>query len=74
MAAVASFAASPQGQTYALVCDRWGVDPAAAITDDVLAYNLRAALMLAMPARREAVDEWDEAGQDFEQQWKAAAR
>ena len=72
MAAVGAFAGSPQGQTYALVCDRWGVDPAAAIGDDVLAYNLRAALMLAMPANREPLDEHEQAGQDFEAAWKAA--
>lgn len=47
MQALAAFAASPQGAAYASVCDRWGTDPAASLTDDVMAYNFRYALATA---------------------------
>jgi hypothetical protein len=43
--ALARFAASPGGLNYARVCDAWRLDPGAGIEDDVLAYNLRAALI-----------------------------
>ncbi len=43
-AGLAAFATSDQGKLYGRVCERWGIDPAAGMTDDVLAYNLRAAL------------------------------
>jgi len=44
---LADFAASDHGKLYGRVCERYGIDPAAGITDDVLAYNLRAGLALA---------------------------
>jgi hypothetical protein len=45
---LASFAERPGALTYANVCARWGMDPSAGITDDVLAFNLRAALTIRM--------------------------
>jgi N-acyl-D-aspartate/D-glutamate deacylase len=55
--ALASFASSEDGKTYAMVCERWGVDPAAFLEDDdVLAYNLRAALAVSLHEPEE-VDE-----------------
>ena len=48
---LANFAMSEDGKLYGRVCQRWGVDPAAGITDDVMAYNLRTALLM-----REAMD------------------
>lgn len=50
MRGLASFASSDTGKTFARVEQYWGRDPAAALEplDDVLAHNLRAALMLTM--------------------------
>lgn len=49
MAQIATFAASPGGIVHAMSCERFGVDPAAGLTDDpVEAANLRAALLSAM--------------------------
>ena len=48
---LANFAMSEDGKLYGRVCQRWGVDPAAGLTDDVMAYNLRTALLM-----REAMD------------------
>lgn len=47
MAAVAAFADSESGRSYLALCDRFHVDPAAGITDDVVAVNLRAALVMS---------------------------
>lgn len=56
-AALAEFAQSDSGQFYAAVCDRYGVDPGAAISDDVVAYQLRAAFaVLKSRAEREQAD------------------
>jgi hypothetical protein len=54
--ALALFASSDAGRTYANVCERWGLDPGAPLEsiDDVLAYNLRVGLMVA---RSEEVSE-----------------
>jgi len=48
--AVASFASSEQGKAFARIEQHWGRDPAAALEelDDVLAHNLRAALLITM--------------------------
>lgn len=50
MRALASFASSEAGKTYGRVCEMWGVDPAASLEeiDDVLAANLRLALVVTM--------------------------
>jgi hypothetical protein len=44
---VAAFASSDEGRLYATTCERWGIDPGAILDDDVLAYNLRLALVMA---------------------------
>lgn len=64
MAAVGSFARSDAGAAYAAICERWGVDPGAAFEDDVLAHNLRAALMIAQagPQKLDDDDDWVAAG------------
>lgn len=56
--ALARFADSPGALSYANVCARWGVDPAAGLADDVLASDLRAALVLRMT--------WSEAAREAE--------
>ena len=50
MRVLASFASSGAGKTYGRVCEMWGVDPAAPLEeiDDVLAANLRLALVVTM--------------------------
>ena len=50
MRVLASFASSRAGKEFARIEERWGRDPAASIEayDDVLAHNLRAALIVAM--------------------------
>lgn len=53
---LANFAMSEGGKLYGRVCQRWGIDPAAGMDDDVLAYNLRTALIL-----RDVADEAEEA-------------
>ena len=58
-AALAAFARSDNGRFYADVCERFGVDPGAAIDDDVLAFQLRAAL--AVMAAKRADDNPDRA-------------
>lgn len=71
MGRVAAFAASPIGQIYGATCERYGVDPAASFTDDVLAFNLRAALMVNAPKAESSmeVDEWAAAGRENERAW-----
>jgi hypothetical protein len=48
--AVASFASSEQGKAFARIEQHFGRDPAASLEelDDVLAHNLRAALLITM--------------------------
>ena len=50
MKVLAAFASSEAGKTYGRVCEIWGVDPAASLEeiDDVLAANLRLALVVTM--------------------------
>ena len=50
MREVAAFASSDAGKAFARIEERWGRDPAAALEpiDDVLAHNLRAALVFAL--------------------------
>ena len=50
MREVAAFASSDAGKTFARIEDRWGRDPAASLEaiDDVLAHNLRAALVVSL--------------------------
>lgn len=47
MAAIAAFAESPSGILYARSCERYGVDPAAGLADEIEAANLRVALAIA---------------------------
>lgn len=64
---LATFASSNAGRLYGRSCERYGIDPAADIEDDVLAANLRLALMLtdvpdeAEEAPRDAVRSADQA-------------
>lgn len=44
---LAAFATSQTGKMYGHVCERYGVDPGEILEDDVLAFNLRAAIALA---------------------------
>jgi hypothetical protein len=44
---LATFAQSAGGKLYRDVCERFGVDPAAGLDDDVLAYQFRVALAVA---------------------------
>ena len=50
MRGLASFASSDSGKAFARTEQYWGRDPAAALeeVDDVLAHNLRVALMLTL--------------------------
>ena len=48
MRVLATFASSEAGKTYGRVCEMWGVDPAVGFEDDVLAANLRLALVVTM--------------------------
>lgn len=46
-AALADFVTSPQGRFYGHVCKTFGVDPGAPFSDDVVAFQMRAALLAA---------------------------
>ena len=50
MRELASFASSDAGKAFARIEQHWGRDPAASLEpiDDVLAHNLRAALVLTL--------------------------
>ena len=50
MREIAAFASSDAGKAFARIEERWGRDPAASLepVDDVLAHNLRAALIAAL--------------------------
>jgi hypothetical protein len=43
---LARFATSDAGKVYGRTCARFGVDPGAVLDDDVMAANLRVALVL----------------------------
>jgi N-acyl-D-aspartate/D-glutamate deacylase len=66
---LAAFASSNAGKAFARIEERWGRDPAAALEpiDDVLAHNLRAALLVTL-----AEDEPDDDHQDAVEATKAA--
>lgn len=59
MRVLAEFAASEAGKAFARIEERWGRDPAAALEemDDVLAHNLRAALLMTLNEDREEVED-----------------
>ena len=71
MKVLADFASSAAGKTYGRVCEMWGVDPAASIeeVDDVLAANLRLALVVTMndaePEQVDMVEKARRAGTDI---------
>jgi hypothetical protein len=44
---IATFAESKDGKLYRDICERFGVDPGAALDDDVMAYQLRVALAIS---------------------------
>lgn len=44
---LAAFASSSTGRAFGQTCERYGVDPGSVLDDDVLAFNLRAALAIA---------------------------
>lgn len=69
MRELASFASSGAGKAFARIEQHWGRDPAASleVVDDVLAHNLRAALLLTL-----AEDETPEEYQDTIEATKAA--
>jgi N-acyl-D-aspartate/D-glutamate deacylase len=52
---IAVFASSEEGKAFARIEERWGRDPAAFLEeeDDVLAHNLRAALIFTMTETEE---------------------
>jgi hypothetical protein len=78
--AIADFALSPGGQVFATVARYWGMDPGDVFPDDdVLAFNLRAGLMvgthqaaLAEPAES-GEDSWESEGDRNRREWKARA-
>lgn len=71
---LAEFVSRPAGLTYGNVCDRWHVDPAGFIEDEVLAYNFRAALALRISdaAPEPEPDPFEEAriGAERVRQWQ----
>lgn len=72
-ASIAAFAMSPQGDIYRSVCEHWGVDPGAPLepVDDVLAFNLRAALLVTKPVPKpEPVDDRPGVVTDLEEQMR----
>lgn len=81
-AAIADFALSDEGRVFAAIADRWGVDPGVVFPDDdVLAWNLRGALMVGISRGRSANEDpdfatkygadegWAEAGAANEREW-----
>ena len=67
MKELAAFASSDAGKAFARIEQHWGRDPAASLDDDVLAHNLRAALLFTL-----AEDEVPEEHQDTIEATKAA--
>ena len=75
MAAIAAFATSDKGRLFAAAHDRFGADPGGHFSDGVLAYNLRAALMIQHPSPlelatdEEPTDDWAAAAAANELEW-----
>ena len=69
MREVAAFASSDAGKAFARIEERWGRDPAASLEplDDVLAHNLRAALIVSMADDKPEDDPVERARQAGEQ-------
>ena len=71
MKVLADFALSEAGKIYGRTCEIWGVDPAASLeeVDDVLAANLRLALVVSMnksePEQADMVEKTRLAGADI---------
>jgi hypothetical protein len=60
-AAIAAFVDSIEGEAYAVICERYRVDPGAIFDDDVEAFLMRQALILKAPkAKTEVTDIFDE--------------
>ena len=55
-AQLAAFVCSQEGQMYGAVCEFWGMDPGEPLDDEVMAFNLRAALMITRPKPVEVDD------------------
>lgn len=53
MEAFASFVFSEQGVLYGRICQQWGVDPGAVFTDDFIAHNVRAGLLVSMAKQKD---------------------
>jgi len=53
MRELAVFASSEQGRLYAMTCERFGVDPGAIFTDDVMAINARIVFAKMLSETRE---------------------
>jgi len=70
------FVDSRAGKLYAQVCERWGTDPGAPLeeVDDVLAYNLRAALALIPAEAETSVDATGAVKTNLEEQMAAVLR
>lgn len=58
---LATFATSDAGKVYGRTCQRYGIDPGAALEDDVMAYNLNLALLLGDTDEDEPEDEFEAA-------------
>jgi len=73
VASLMPFLDSPVSTLYAQVCERYGVDPARDFEDDdVLAFNLRAALALKSPPEIDTVEDAEnKVITDLEQRMKA---
>ena len=63
MRELAAFASSNAGKAFARIEERWGRDPAGSleVVDDVLAHNLRAALIVSMAEDKPEPDDPGEA-------------
>ena len=53
MRELAAFASSEEGRLYAVTCERFGVDPGAIFSDDVMAINARVAFAKVLSEVRE---------------------
>jgi hypothetical protein len=63
VAQVLAFADSPGGKVYARVCERWGRAPGDALDDDYLAFQLEAALALALSEGAPPTDPFEQTRQ-----------
>ena len=52
---VAAFASSEEGRLYAVTCERFGVDPGAIFSDDVMAINARVAFAKVLSEAEECL-------------------